>query len=71
MSKQKVQQRALTLLGVEVDEDELSTKLFGSYSEKPTFKSREKTEGQTISELENDPEFNVELLNAFNIEKEI
>ena len=44
---------------------------FGSFSEIPTFKCREKREGQTISELEHDPELKVELLNAFNIEKEI
>ena len=71
MSKQKVEQRLVTLLNVEVDAEELNTMLFGSYAEPPTFNKKEKTEGQIISELDNDPEFKVELLNAFNIEKEI
>ena len=69
MSKQKVEQSTLTLLNVEVDAEELNTKLFGSYADQPTFNSKEKTEGQIVSELMHDSGLFDELLEKFSNEK--
>ena len=69
MSKPKVEQSAVTMLGVEVDKDEVSKKLFQGFDFDDTIdrvRHRKPTKGEIVSELMNDESFMDELLQDFS-----
>ena len=67
--KQKVEQSALTMLGVEVDKFEISEKLFKGFDTDETLdrvRNNKPTEGMIVQELMGDESFMDELLDAFS-----
>ena len=69
MSKPKVEQSAVTMLGVEVDKHEVSEKLFRGFDFDDTIgrvRHRKPTKGEIVAELMNDESFMDELLQDFS-----
>ena len=69
MSKPKVEQSAVTMLGVEVDKDEVSKKLFQGFDFDDTINkaiNSKPTKGEIVTELMNDESFMDELLQDFS-----
>ena len=67
--KQKVEQSALTMLGVEVDKSEISEKLFQGFDTDETLdrvRNNKPTEGMIVQELMGDESFMDELLDVFS-----
>jgi len=67
--KQKVEQSALTMLGVEVDKSEISEKLFKGFDTDETLdrvRNNKPTEGMIVQELMGDESFMDELLDVFS-----
>ena len=69
MSKPKVEQSAVTMLGVEVDKHEVSKKLFQGFDFDDTINkaiNSKPTKGEIVTELMNDESFMDELLQDFS-----
>ena len=69
MSKPKVEQSAVTMLGVEVDKHEVSKKLFQGFDFADTINkaiNSKPTKGEIVTELMNDESFMDELLQDFS-----
>jgi hypothetical protein len=65
----KVEQSALTMLGVEVDKSEISEKLFKGFDTDKTLdrvRNNKPTEGMIVQELMGDESLMDELLDAFS-----
>jgi hypothetical protein len=65
----KVEQSALTMLGVEVDKSEISEKLFKGFDTDETLdrvRNNKPTEGMIVQELMGDESLMDELLDAFS-----
>jgi hypothetical protein len=68
LKKKKVEQSTLTLIGVEVDKDELNKKLFSGFDVDytPKNKNTSDSEEQAINKLIGDADFYDEMMDAFN-----